>query len=290
MDVLNERRVVVGVDCTPASVTLLRWADRQAELIGATLVAVTGWRIELPEFDLASTVIEVEARTRQVLAEAIRSALPPARARAARLRVLDTAPADALIAESTEADLVVVGPRSANAIQGLLLGSVTENVTTGFWPGAVLATLTMLNLYLPITASCRSRRPVCTLSMGAMPEVKAWHWAHSPSSVLGPPVWSVKPAGAVVAKLTRSWQEAQATMPGLFLQLLPGSDAFASLLKVWHALQLLGSEVPLEVICGKATSLKFTPWKVKGTPAATLGRCSPMCTLCSTRLKSTVPL
>ena len=92
----REHYVVVGVDCTPASGALLRWADRQAMLIGARLVAVTGWRINLPGVDVASTVLEVETRTFHELAKIIRAALTPARARAVRRRVLDMAPADAL--------------------------------------------------------------------------------------------------------------------------------------------------------------------------------------------------
>jgi nucleotide-binding universal stress UspA family protein len=106
----------------------LRFADRQALLAGARLIAVTGWRIELLGLDPAATVVDVQARTRQLLAETIRAALPAERARAVLLRVMDIAPGDALVAESTTADLVVVGPRSANAIEGLLLGSVTEYV------------------------------------------------------------------------------------------------------------------------------------------------------------------
>ena len=128
MSVPGERRIVVGVDCTPSSVSLLRWADHQARLTGACLIAVTGWRIELLGLDPASTVIDVQARTRQLLAETIRAALTPERARAVVPRVMDIAPGDALVAESMTADLVVVGPRSANAIEGLLLGSVTEYV------------------------------------------------------------------------------------------------------------------------------------------------------------------
>jgi nucleotide-binding universal stress UspA family protein len=125
---MTERCVVVGVDCTPASTALLRWADRQALLTGARLTAVTGWRIELLGLDPAATVVDVQARTRKLLAETIRAALPPARARAVLLRVMDIAPADALVAESMTADLVVVGARSAHTIEGLLLGSVTEHV------------------------------------------------------------------------------------------------------------------------------------------------------------------
>ena len=70
----GERYIVVGVDCTPASGALLRWADRQAMLIGARLVAVTGWRINLSGLDVASSVLEVETRTRRVLTKTIRAA------------------------------------------------------------------------------------------------------------------------------------------------------------------------------------------------------------------------
>src|SRR5476651_1418084 len=41
-----------------------------------------------------------------------------------------------------------------------LVGSVTEKVTTGSWPGAVFATLTTLNLYLPMRAFWNARRPL----------------------------------------------------------------------------------------------------------------------------------
>jgi nucleotide-binding universal stress UspA family protein len=127
-EVAERARVVVGVDCTPASIGLLRWADRYAALTDAVLVAVTGWRIEAVGIDAASTVAEVEQRTWQVLAETVKAALPRDRARGVRLQVLDVVPAEALMSESIGADLVVVGPRSASAIQGLLLGSVTEQV------------------------------------------------------------------------------------------------------------------------------------------------------------------
>ncbi len=124
----REHHTVVGVDCTPRSVELLRWADHQAQLTASRLIAVTGWRIELLGLDQADTVIDVQAHTRQLLAETVRAALPPERVRAVQLRVMDVAPADALVAESITADLVVVGPHSAHAIEGLLLGSVTEHV------------------------------------------------------------------------------------------------------------------------------------------------------------------
>jgi len=123
-------RVVVGVDCTPTSQVLLRWADRQAALTGSTLVAVTGWRIETPGIDDFLSVPDVLDLTRRALADTVVAALPAERAAAVEFHVSDLVPAEALMEQSTGADLVVVGPRSANVIEGLLLGSVTECVVS----------------------------------------------------------------------------------------------------------------------------------------------------------------
>ena len=46
------RRVVVGIDCSPESEQVLRWADRQAELTRSVLVALTGWQPDLPGADV----------------------------------------------------------------------------------------------------------------------------------------------------------------------------------------------------------------------------------------------
>ena len=121
---------MVGVDCTPASQPLLSWADRQAQLTGAVLVAVTGWRIELPGIDDFLSVPDVQDLTRRALADTIGSALPSGRAAAVELHVSDLVPAEALLEQSTRADLIVLGPRGANVIEGLLLGSVTEKVVS----------------------------------------------------------------------------------------------------------------------------------------------------------------
>jgi len=42
-EVTTENVVIVGVDGTPASVSALRWAARQARLTDATLRVVTTW-------------------------------------------------------------------------------------------------------------------------------------------------------------------------------------------------------------------------------------------------------
>ena len=182
----REHRIVVGVDCTPRSVELLRWADHQALLTGARLIAVTGWRIELLGLDPADTVIDVQAHTRHLLAETIRAALPPERARTVQLRVMDIAPADALVAESMTADLVVVGPHSAHAIEGLLLGSVTEHVLSqANCPVAVVHDTTLAQrhrIVVGLDGSDCSRRALdwaiqrATLTDATVDAILAWQW------------------------------------------------------------------------------------------------------------------
>jgi nucleotide-binding universal stress UspA family protein len=125
------RRVVVGVDCSPESEQVLRWADRQAELTRSVLIAVTGWQPDLPGVDVDVDFPEAQSRMRIALAETINAALSPERARVAKLRVSMGSPVDALLVQARRADLVVVGPRGAGGIAGLLLGSVAERVVSG---------------------------------------------------------------------------------------------------------------------------------------------------------------
>jgi nucleotide-binding universal stress UspA family protein len=203
----REHQIVVGVDCTPRSSGLLRWADRQARLTGSRLIAVTGWRIELLGLDPADTMVDVQARTRQLLAETIRAALPPERARAVQLRVVDIAPADALVVESMTADLVVVGPHSAHAIEGLLLGSVTEHVLSeASCPVAVVHDTTLdqkHRIVVGLDGSDCSRRALAwairqaTLTDATVDAILAWEWT---------PMYGVYPFGpddATVEKAAR---------------------------------------------------------------------------------------
>ena len=123
-----QRLVVVGVDCSPQSLEVLRWADRQARLTGARLLAVTSWHVDLPGVELVSAVDGLEGKTRRVLGEAVADALGRHRSQEALLQVSGRSPAEALVDKSRAAELLVVGPRGAHGIRGLLLASVTERV------------------------------------------------------------------------------------------------------------------------------------------------------------------
>ena len=123
-------RVVVGVDCTPAAEQLLRWADRQAQLMGCGLLAVTAWRVDADRMDEFDSTAEVLAQMHRLQAQTVTAALSADRAAAVECRISKLVPAEALVELSADAELVVVGPRSANVIEGLLLGSVTETVVS----------------------------------------------------------------------------------------------------------------------------------------------------------------
>lgn len=129
-EVTTENVVIVGVDGTPASVSALRWAARQARLTDATLRVVTtwafpatvGWTPPYPEdFD-------PEADARTVQSEAVAEALgedPKVRLDPV---VVEGHASATLIEMSHEASLLVVGCRGHGEITGLLVGSVSEHL------------------------------------------------------------------------------------------------------------------------------------------------------------------
>jgi nucleotide-binding universal stress UspA family protein len=122
------RTIVVGVDGSVHAAAALRWADREAQRHGASLVALLTWTLleqhhaggakrfdpaygdEAATAALAEVVAEVEPRTQ------------------VELRVACDLPARALVEASEGADLVVVGARGLGGFKGLLLGSVSERV------------------------------------------------------------------------------------------------------------------------------------------------------------------
>jgi len=121
---------VVGVDCSPESEQVLRWADRQAELTHSDLVAVIGWQNDLPGVEVANSSPEAQRRMRDALTATITAALSPERARLVKLRLSLGPPVEWLLVQARKANLLVVGPRRPGGIDGLLLGSVAERVAS----------------------------------------------------------------------------------------------------------------------------------------------------------------
>jgi nucleotide-binding universal stress UspA family protein len=124
--------VVVGVDGSPSSKRALAWAARQAAVTGSELLVVTTWEFPTgngwappwpPEFRP-----DLEAGTR--LAHDVEEVLGGEPRSTVTKSVVEGHPAVVLTDLSRTASLVVVGSRGHGEFTGMLLGSVSEFLTT----------------------------------------------------------------------------------------------------------------------------------------------------------------
>jgi nucleotide-binding universal stress UspA family protein len=123
------RRIVVGVDGSPASRHALRWAVAQGELTGATVEAINilylpvtdGWA---PTFDLIEQMTEAAHRMLAEAAQETEGAHPAVKVEP---RVVEGYPATILLAAAEGADLLVLGSRGHGGFVGALLGSVSQH-------------------------------------------------------------------------------------------------------------------------------------------------------------------
>jgi nucleotide-binding universal stress UspA family protein len=129
-------KIVVGVDGSEESRAALRWARHEAQLRKAELDVVHVWTYpytgprttvteprELMELDAAK---ELEQMLSALPADEARGAAPNVTVHA---HVREGNPADVLVQESKDADLLVVGSRGRGGFAALLLGSVSTAVT-----------------------------------------------------------------------------------------------------------------------------------------------------------------
>lgn len=121
--------IVVGVDGSPAGHEALRWALRAGERFGARVSAVTVWSYPWVAAAPAPVGMPVppadsmEQAAKEVLDGTIGDVAPDADV---ERRVLSGEAAATLLAESADADLLVVGSRGRGAFRGALLGSVSS--------------------------------------------------------------------------------------------------------------------------------------------------------------------
>jgi nucleotide-binding universal stress UspA family protein len=125
--------IVVGVDGSPGSRKALTWAAAEAATHGSDLVVLNVWEHTLlPPAGSVSVseryVPEPTQRTADELLQIIKEELgedPPV---LVQPHVKQGRPAEVLINESTNADLLVVGTRGHGGFAGLVLGSVSQHV------------------------------------------------------------------------------------------------------------------------------------------------------------------
>jgi nucleotide-binding universal stress UspA family protein len=129
--------IVVGVDGSDESITALKWAIEEAHTRGARVRAMNIWNYPPTGYGvgidmgavslLTEETIDTAAQT--VVDQAVEKALvgvdePPFVERVVR----QGSPARELLAESKDADLLVVGQRGHGGFIGLLMGSVANQV------------------------------------------------------------------------------------------------------------------------------------------------------------------
>ncbi|MEU2632072.1 universal stress protein [Kitasatospora sp. NPDC007106] len=120
-------RIVAGVDGSPAAEEALRWAVRQAALVGGTVDAVIAWDYPT-SYGWPSPILEgvdLEGDARRCLAEAVGKVTGGDGQ--VRQLVVQGHPAAALLEASEGADLLVVGNRGHGGFAEALLGSVGQH-------------------------------------------------------------------------------------------------------------------------------------------------------------------
>lgn len=124
---------MAGVDGSPSSVEVLRWAVRQAGLTGGTVDAGIGWQYPVstggygwaPAGMVGGT--DYEKFAGKTLADAISAAAGPGGEMTVRPQVVQGHPAQVLLAAADGVGLLVVGSRGHGAFEGALLGSVSQH-------------------------------------------------------------------------------------------------------------------------------------------------------------------
>ena len=125
--------IVVGVDGSTESVAALRWAGEYAGATGARLRAVLAWHYPSAVGPApvgvapASISNEVRASMTEHLMTAIAEASPGVDV---EQQIGYGHPAEVLVGQSEEADLLVVGNRGHGAFTGMLVGSVSIHCVT----------------------------------------------------------------------------------------------------------------------------------------------------------------
>jgi nucleotide-binding universal stress UspA family protein len=132
--------IVVGVDGSETSHEALRWAAEEARLRSARLVAVYAWSfiapqpigdpgmLAVPAGDLPGQLDAESEAAQGALDHAVEAVLGAEPGVEVERKLVEGDAGEALVAESAEADLVVVGSHGRSGFRAALLGSVSRHV------------------------------------------------------------------------------------------------------------------------------------------------------------------
>ncbi|GAA1072952.1 universal stress protein [Kitasatospora arboriphila] len=124
-----DRRIVVGVDGSPASVDALRWAVGQARAQGAVVEALTAWEYPAPTGWTVPVTVDQDlaGMARKTLDESIAAAAGAVESVEVRAVVAQGGAVQCLLDAARGAELLVVGSRGLGGFTGALLGSVSQH-------------------------------------------------------------------------------------------------------------------------------------------------------------------
>jgi nucleotide-binding universal stress UspA family protein len=117
-------RVVVGVDGSAHGDAALRWALAEAEAHNGEVTAVFAWQMPFVSNPGAFDRAQLEQAGKDFLVSQVSTIAPSPRVPLTPL-VAEGDPAEALVAASKDADLLVVGTRGRSPFLGAVLGAVS---------------------------------------------------------------------------------------------------------------------------------------------------------------------
>ena len=132
--------IVVGVDGSDASREAMRWAAEEARLRSTSLVAVYTWSfippqpigdpgmLAVPMGDLPGQLSAEEEAARAALDAAVDEALGGESGVEVERKLAEGDAGDVLVAESADAELLVVGSHGRSGFKAAILGSVSRHV------------------------------------------------------------------------------------------------------------------------------------------------------------------
>ena len=126
------KKIVVGVDGSAVSLQALEWAYNEALVSGAELTAVHGWVYPYsgPRTSVSEPRTQMQLDAMEELKAGLESLGPRLTGGSLHVhaRLIEQSPPDALLEESEDADLLVVGSRGRGTFRSTLLGSVSRTV------------------------------------------------------------------------------------------------------------------------------------------------------------------